>query len=159
MGHELCKGMRPVPTKQNSHAQTEDPYSTFRRTPRHFPSKWLLWTSNHSTPQERRIRRHFNHRRPRLHESERGSFLPCSTTITGEGGSEAVPWKTSTGGLGCPLKSSRTETPCCHLPLLAKALCEKLQIKQNISTAFHPQTDGLSERKNQWIEQFLRLTH
>src|SRR6266853_5108643 len=23
--------------------------------------------------------------------------------------------------------------------------------------AFHPQTDGLSERKNQWVEQFLRL--
>jgi hypothetical protein len=22
---------------------------------------------------------------------------------------------------------------------------------------FHPQTDGLSERKNQWIEQFLHL--
>jgi len=22
---------------------------------------------------------------------------------------------------------------------------------------FHPQTDGLSERKNQWIEQYLRL--
>ena len=23
--------------------------------------------------------------------------------------------------------------------------------------AYHPQTDGLSERKNQWVEQFLRL--
>jgi hypothetical protein len=39
----------------------------------------------------------------------------------------------------------------------AKALCEKLRVKQNISTAFHPQTDGLSERKNQWVEQYLGL--
>src|SRR6266481_4538682 len=37
------------------------------------------------------------------------------------------------------------------------ALSEKLGIERNLSTAFHPQTDGLSERKNQWIEQYLRL--
>ncbi len=33
----------------------------------------------------------------------------------------------------------------------------RLGIRQNLSTAFHPQTDGLSERKNQWVEQYLRL--
>jgi len=38
-----------------------------------------------------------------------------------------------------------------------KALLSKLGIIQNLSTAFHPQTDGLSERKNQWIEQYLHL--
>jgi Chromo (CHRromatin Organisation MOdifier) domain len=32
-----------------------------------------------------------------------------------------------------------------------------LSITQNLSTTFHPQTDMLSERKNQWIEQYLRL--
>ena len=27
----------------------------------------------------------------------------------------------------------------------------------NLSMVYHPQTDGLSERKNQWVEQFLQL--
>src|SRR5882672_7343897 len=38
-----------------------------------------------------------------------------------------------------------------------RALANKIGAKQNLSTAFHPQTDGLTERKNQWIEQYLRL--
>jgi hypothetical protein len=32
-----------------------------------------------------------------------------------------------------------------------------LGVEQNISTAFHLQTDGLSEWKNQWVKQYLRL--
>src|SRR5579863_10118877 len=38
-----------------------------------------------------------------------------------------------------------------------RALAKELGIQQNISTAFHPQTDGLTERTNQWVEQYLRL--
>jgi hypothetical protein len=36
-----------------------------------------------------------------------------------------------------------------------KALTKWLGIEQNLSMAFHPQTDGLSEWKNQWVEQYL----
>jgi hypothetical protein len=36
-----------------------------------------------------------------------------------------------------------------------KELTKTLAIRQNLSTAFYPQTDGLSEHKNQWIEQYL----
>ena len=36
-------------------------------------------------------------------------------------------------------------------------LCRLLDIKQNISSAYHPQTDGASERTNQSLEQYLRL--
>jgi transposase InsO family protein len=38
-----------------------------------------------------------------------------------------------------------------------KSLACQLKINQNLSLAFHLQTDGISERKNQWIEQYLRL--
>ena len=33
----------------------------------------------------------------------------------------------------------------------------KLNVNQALSTAFHPQTDGETERVNQEIEQFLRI--
>jgi hypothetical protein len=80
-------------------------------------------------------------------------FIPCSTTVTGEGIAQlylehVYQW------FGLPTKviSDRDPRFTSHF---AKALCNKLHIEQNISTAFHPQTDSLSERKNQWIEQFL----
>ena len=38
-----------------------------------------------------------------------------------------------------------------------QALMMKLSIGQNISMAFHPQTDRLTECKNQWVKQYLHL--
>jgi Integrase zinc binding domain len=40
---------------------------------------------------------------------------------------------------------------------LAKELCRLLDVRQNISTAYHPQTDGQSECSNQWLEQYVRI--
>jgi len=82
-------------------------------------------------------------------------FLPCSTNITGPGITQlylehVYRW------FGLPQKmiSDRDPRFTSHF---GKALLTKLGIAQNLSTAFHPQTDGLSEQKNQWIEQYLRL--
>src|SRR5260221_14131059 len=78
-------------------------------------------------------------------------FIPCKTTISGE---EVVilylenvyQWF----GLPNKIISDRDPRFTSHF---TKALCCKLQINQNISTAFYLQTDELSERKNQWVEQ------
>ena len=82
-------------------------------------------------------------------------FLPCSTTITGPGIAQlyldhVYKW------FGLPKKviSDRDPRFTSHF---GKALSEKLGYQQNLSSAFHPQTDGISERKNQWVEQYLRL--
>jgi hypothetical protein len=82
-------------------------------------------------------------------------FLPCSTSITGAGIAQLYlehlfRW------FGIPQKiiSDRDPRFTSHF---AWELTKGLGIDQNLSTAFHPQTDGLSERANQWIEQYLRL--
>ena len=82
-------------------------------------------------------------------------FLPCTTTITGLGIAQlymdhVYRWF----GLPTKIISDRDPRFTSHF---GKALTEKLGIHQNLSTVFHPQTDGISERKNQWVEQYLRL--
>jgi len=80
-------------------------------------------------------------------------FLPCSDTITGPGIAQlylnnVYRW------FGLPTKMISDQDP--HFTShFGKALTQKLGVQQNLSTAFHPQTDGLSERKNQWVEQYL----
>jgi len=38
-----------------------------------------------------------------------------------------------------------------------KELCSRLGVEKNPSTAYHPQTDGQTERVNQELKQYLRL--
>ena len=80
-------------------------------------------------------------------------FLPCTTNISGPGIAQlyldyVYRW------FGLPTKIISNRDPC-FTSHFGKAITKKLGIEQNLSTAFHPQTDGLSERKNQWIEQYL----
>ncbi len=82
-------------------------------------------------------------------------FLPCTDTITGPGIAQLYfdhiyQWF----GLPSQMISDRDPRFTSHF---GKALTTKLGISHNLSTAFHPQTDGLSERKNQWVEQYLCL--
>jgi Integrase zinc binding domain len=82
-------------------------------------------------------------------------FLPCMKNITGEGITMLylqclLPWF----GLPHCIISDRDPRFMSHF---AKELAHLLHVKQNISTAFYPCTDGASERANQKIEQYLCL--
>jgi len=74
-------------------------------------------------------------------------FLPCATTITGPGVAQLY-FDNVYRWFGLPSKviSDRDPRFTSHF---GRALANKIGAKQNLSTAFHPQTDGLSERKNQ----------
>src|SRR5712675_1941251 len=82
-------------------------------------------------------------------------FLPCNREISGPKIAQLY-FDNVYRWFGLPKKiiSDRDPRFTSHF---GKALAAKLGVTQNLSTAFHPQTDGLSERKNQWIEQYLRL--
>ena len=82
-------------------------------------------------------------------------FIPCATTIMGPGIAQlylqnVYPW------FGLPSRVISDRDPR-FTSQFGKALTTKLGINCNTSTAFHLQTDGLSERKNQWVKQYLRI--
>jgi hypothetical protein len=83
-------------------------------------------------------------------------FLPCKTTITGQEVAKLY-YDNVYRWFGLPNKVISDRDPR-FTSFFAKALAQQLGIKQNVSSAFHPQTDGLSERTNQWVEQYLHLT-
>jgi hypothetical protein len=83
-------------------------------------------------------------------------FLPCKTTITGQEIAKLY-YDNVYRWFGLPNKVISDRDPQ-FTSFFAKALAQQLGIKQNVSSVFHPQTDGLSEWTNQWVEQYLRLT-
>jgi len=80
-------------------------------------------------------------------------FIPCHKTIDSEGVAllylnHVIPH------YGIPRKIISDCNICFVLKFLTE-LCRLLKIHQNISMAYHPQTDGASKRTNQTLEQYL----
>jgi Chromo (CHRromatin Organisation MOdifier) domain len=82
-------------------------------------------------------------------------FIPCNKTIDTLNAAQLYT-KHMFPYYGAPKKIISNRDPR-FTTQLAKELCRLLDIKQNISTAYHPQTDGQSERSNQWLEQYIRI--
>ena len=82
-------------------------------------------------------------------------FLPCNETISAEGVAQLY-FNYVFLQFGVPSKVITDRDPRFTSQFM-KELCTQLRIEQNVSTAYHPQTDGQSERTNQWLEQYLRF--
>jgi hypothetical protein len=81
-------------------------------------------------------------------------LIPCNDTT----GSEELAWlylKEVWRLHGLPLSIVSDRGPQ-FISRFWRALCERLGIKANLSTAYHPQTDGKTERANAITEQYLR---
>ena len=86
--------------------------------------------------------------------SKAAKFLPCNKTIDEQGVAHLYfkhlfPW------FGIPKRIITDQDPR-FTSHFAKAVCKATDIQQNISTVFHPRTDGQSEQMNRWIEDYLR---
>lgn len=81
--------------------------------------------------------------------------IPTNTTITSEQMAQQYRdhvWRNH----GLPKKIISDRGPQFASKFM-KDLCKSLGINQNLSTAYHPQTDGQMERINQDVEQYLRI--
>jgi len=86
--------------------------------------------------------------------SKAAKFIPCTKTIDGTGVAleylkHLIPW------FGLPKRIISDRNPQ-FTSAFAKEMCKALGIQQNLSTAFHPCTDGQTEHMNAWIEQYLQ---
>ncbi len=81
-------------------------------------------------------------------------FIPCNETITSEGLAKLYLQHTYPN-YGIP-KRLITDRGSQFISIFMRTLCDVLGIKQNISSAYHLQMDGQSERSNQWLEQYLQ---
>jgi hypothetical protein len=87
--------------------------------------------------------------------SKASLFLPCNQTI-GVIGAAQLYTQHIFPHFSIPQKVI-FDRDTCFMAQFTKELCHLLDITQNISTTYHPQTDGQSEQTNQWLEQYLRV--
>ena len=82
-------------------------------------------------------------------------FIPCNETVNAEQMAKLyATYILPHYGLPHRIISDRDPR---FTSVFSRELCRTLGISQNISTAYHPQTDGQSERTNQRLEQYLQI--
>jgi len=82
-------------------------------------------------------------------------YMPINMNITTHGVAK-VSWDRVFKDVRIPQKVISDRGPQ-FVSRFMKELCSQLGIERNPSTAYHPQTNGQTERVNQELEQYLQL--
>jgi hypothetical protein len=82
-------------------------------------------------------------------------FIPCNEDITAEE-TAALYIKHVFTHFGLPTKVISDRDPR-FMSKFIQAACKVMGVKHAPSTAYHPRTDGQSERSNQWLEMAIRF--
>jgi hypothetical protein len=82
-------------------------------------------------------------------------FIPCNEDITAEE-TAALYIKHVFTHFGLPTKVISNQDPR-FMSKFIQAVCKVTGVKHAPSTAYHPRTDGQSERSNQWLETAIRF--
>jgi hypothetical protein len=82
-------------------------------------------------------------------------FIPCNEDITAEE-TAALYIKHIFAHFGLPTKVISNRDPR-FMSKFIQAVCKVTGVKHAPSTAYHPRTDGQSERSNQWLETAIRF--
>ena len=144
-----------MPKEQGEHAPSESTINPYHPNNRSTP---LPNNSNGLYCKTTRIgwiRFYPHYHRPQLHEDADCNTLQGNHHCweSGWGVAELFLWQIFPR-FGLPSKIISDRDPQ-FISKSMKELCCLMGITQNISTAYHPQTDGQSERSNQWLEQYL----
>jgi transposase InsO family protein len=86
--------------------------------------------------------------------SRQAHFIPCNESLNAEGLAELFIreiWRLH----GLPKRTISDQGATFNSHFL-RALYKRLGIQGDFSTAYHPETNGLAERTNQWLEGYLR---
>ena len=150
MGRMICSRMCPLPTEQDTYHQEEDTPLSHPRRPVNVTVQHHSPGPHHSTTQSKWVQHNPHHSRPGMFPSHHFSPLPYDDHWRGSG--PAVP-QTPVPMVQSPCQGNIQPRPSIHIPL-----CASINHKAKHRTKpFHPQTDRLTECKNQWVEQYLHL--
>ena len=150
--HRLCQGMCHLSTKQNSDPQEKDPTLWNHNNPEHETLHPNCNGSDHGPTPSKWERCNTNHSGSWLFQG--GNLHPLLNNHHWTGNCPTILLRNIYPWFGLPSRVISDRDPR-FTSQFEKALTMKLGINCNISMAFHPQMDGLSERKNQWVEQYL----